>query len=225
MEWVLGDKDVWSSELEYPVKRAISFDPTVASCTNIYRVSRGCFPWVSYGLATPWRVRLVGQPGVSAHKGHNFWSDSWMALKILHGFPEAVFIGVAMEWLLGDEDVWSWELEYALKRAITFDPTVWSHSKFYRGFQRLFSLGKPWNRCSVTRMSCRQPWVSTKKGHNFWSDRWIVLKYLQGFLEAVLLGVAMEGYSVTRMSGCQTWVSAQKGHIFWSDHSIALKFL
>jgi len=45
-------------------------------------------------------------------------------------FPEAIFHGLAMEWLLGDEDVWSVELEYRLKRAITFDPTVGSPSKF-----------------------------------------------------------------------------------------------
>jgi hypothetical protein len=29
-----------------------------------------------------------------------------------------------MEWLLGDEDVWSVELKYRLKKAITFDPTI-----------------------------------------------------------------------------------------------------
>jgi hypothetical protein len=57
------------------------------------------------------------------------------------GFPEAVFPGVDMEWLLGDEDVWSVELEYRLKRAITFYPSVGSRSNFYKGFQRLFSLG------------------------------------------------------------------------------------
>jgi len=48
-------------------------------------------------------------------------------------FTETVFLGVAMEWLLGDEDVWSVELEYRLKKAITFDPTVGSHSKVSRG--------------------------------------------------------------------------------------------
>jgi hypothetical protein len=72
-------------------------------------------------------------------------------------FREAVFIGVAMEWVLGDKDVWSLELEYRLKRAITFDPTVGSRSNFYRGFQRLFSLAKLLNCCSVTRTSGRQP--------------------------------------------------------------------
>jgi hypothetical protein len=41
-----------------------------------------------------------------------------------------------MESLLRDEKVWSASLEYRLKRAITFDPTVGSRSNFYRGFQR-----------------------------------------------------------------------------------------
>jgi hypothetical protein len=53
-------------------------------------------------------------------------------------FPEAIFLGVAMEWLLDDEDVWSVKLEYRLKRVIAFDPTVGSRSKY---FQRLFYLG------------------------------------------------------------------------------------
>jgi len=46
-----------------------------------------------------------------------------------------------MEWLLGDEDVWSVKLEYRLKRALTFDSTVGSCSNFYKGFQRLLSWG------------------------------------------------------------------------------------
>jgi hypothetical protein len=50
----------------------------------------------------------------------------------LQGFSEAVFIGVAMEWLLGDEDVWSIELQYRLKTAITFDITVGLHSNVSR---------------------------------------------------------------------------------------------
>jgi hypothetical protein len=48
-------------------------------------------------------------------------------------FTEAAFLRVAMEWLHGDEDVWSVELEYRLKRAIPFDQTVGSRSNFYRG--------------------------------------------------------------------------------------------
>ena len=48
-------------------------------------------------------------------------------------FKEVVFLRVAMEWLLGDEDVWLLVVEYQLKRAITFDPTIGSRSNFYRG--------------------------------------------------------------------------------------------
>jgi hypothetical protein len=65
----------------------------------------------------------------------------FLPLDRAQNFPEAVILGIAMAWLLDDKDVWSVEYEYRLKRAIPFDPNVASHSKFYRGFQRLFSLG------------------------------------------------------------------------------------
>jgi hypothetical protein len=39
-----------------------------------------------------------------------------------------------MKWLLGHEDVWLVELAYRLKRAITFDLTVRSRSKFYSSY-------------------------------------------------------------------------------------------
>jgi hypothetical protein len=48
-------------------------------------------------------------------------------------FLEVVFLGVAMEWLLGEEDVLSPILEYGLKRAISFDPTVGSRTNVFRG--------------------------------------------------------------------------------------------
>jgi hypothetical protein len=32
-------------------------------------------------------------------------------LKVLHEFPDAVFLGVAMESLLGDKELWSAKLE------------------------------------------------------------------------------------------------------------------
>jgi len=34
-----------------------------------------------------------------------------IALKFLHNFQQAVFLGIAMESLLGDEEVWSANLE------------------------------------------------------------------------------------------------------------------
>ena len=60
-------------------------------------------------------------------------------LDLIQNFIEVVFIGVAMEWLIGDQDVWSPVLEYRLKSAIIFYPTVGSRPNFYRGFERLFS--------------------------------------------------------------------------------------
>jgi hypothetical protein len=56
-------------------------------------------------------------------------------------FTEVVFLWVAMEWLLGVHDVWSIEVEYRLKKAITFDPTIGSRSNVYQGFERQFFLG------------------------------------------------------------------------------------
>ena len=47
MEWLLGDEDVWSPILDYRLKRAITFDPTVRSRLKF---SRGCFPYDSYGM-------------------------------------------------------------------------------------------------------------------------------------------------------------------------------
>jgi hypothetical protein len=46
-----------------------------------------------------------------------------------------------MEWLLGDEDVWSPVLEYRLKKTISFDSTVGSRSKFSRGYFPWVSYG------------------------------------------------------------------------------------
>jgi len=39
---------------------------------------------------------------VPFQKGHNFGSDRWIALKFLQEFPEAVFLGVDVELLLGE---------------------------------------------------------------------------------------------------------------------------
>jgi len=54
--------------------------------------------------------------------------------QIFQVFLEAIFLGAAMEWLLGDKDVWSVEHECRVRRAITFDRTIGSRSNVYRGF-------------------------------------------------------------------------------------------
>jgi hypothetical protein len=42
-----------------------------------------------------------------AQKDQYFRSDGWIVQKVLQEFPEAVFLGVAMESLLSDEEVLS----------------------------------------------------------------------------------------------------------------------
>jgi hypothetical protein len=46
---------------------------------------------------------LSGQTEISAEKGYNFWSDSWIALNVLHKFPEVVVVVVSTESLVVEE--------------------------------------------------------------------------------------------------------------------------
>jgi hypothetical protein len=50
---------------------------------------------------------LSRQTGITAEEGHNFWSDCWIAIKVLQFFPELVFLEVPMESLLVEEEVLS----------------------------------------------------------------------------------------------------------------------
>jgi hypothetical protein len=54
---------------------------------------------------------MVGQSFVRGKKGDNVSFHRWIALKYLHEFPDAVFLELAMEPLLGPEEVWSANLE------------------------------------------------------------------------------------------------------------------
>jgi hypothetical protein len=90
---------------------------------------------------------LLGEAEVSSlgtrlpvRKGHNFRSDGWIALKFLQEFPDAVLLVVDVQSLLGEAEVSSLETRVPIRRAITFDPTVGSHSNFYRSFRILFFL-------------------------------------------------------------------------------------
>jgi hypothetical protein len=42
------------------------------------------------------------QTRITVEKGHNFWSDRWIAMKVLQYFPQDVFIVLPMESLLDE---------------------------------------------------------------------------------------------------------------------------
>jgi hypothetical protein len=50
---------------------------------------------------------LSRKTGITTEKVHNFWSDRWIAIKVLQYFPEPVFLEVPMESLLVEEEVLS----------------------------------------------------------------------------------------------------------------------
>jgi len=43
---------------------------------------------------------LSRQTGITTEKGHNFWSDRWIALKVFQYFSEAVFLEVPIEYVI-----------------------------------------------------------------------------------------------------------------------------
>jgi len=71
-------------------------------------------------------------------KGHNFRSDRWITIKLLQEFPDALFNGVDEESILDDDEVWSSQAGWTVRKAITFDPTVGSRSNFYWSFGMTF---------------------------------------------------------------------------------------
>jgi hypothetical protein len=90
---------------------------------------------------------LLGEAEVSSleirvpvRKRHNFCSDRWIALKCLQELPDTVFLVVDVQSLLGEAEISSLETRVPVRRAITFDPTVGSHSNFYSCFRTPFSL-------------------------------------------------------------------------------------
>jgi len=96
------------------------------------------------------RARLDGRS-----KGHNFRSDRWIGIKLLLEFRDALFHGVDEESILGDDEVWSSQAGWMVRKAITFDPTVGLRSNFYRSFRMNFSVQWMRDRYSVMMRSGR----------------------------------------------------------------------
>ena len=68
---------------------------------------------------------LLLQTGITAEKGHSFWSDRWIALKVLQYFPEAVCLVLPMESLLVEEDVLSRQTGITAEKAHNFWSDRW----------------------------------------------------------------------------------------------------
>jgi len=126
------------------------------------------------------RARLDGRS-----KGHNFRSDRWIAIKLLLEFPDALFHGVDEESILDDDEIWSSQAGWTVRKAIIFDPTVGSGSNFYWSFRMHFSIEWMRYRYSMMMRSGRARLDGRSKGHNFRSDRWIAIKLLLEFPDAL----------------------------------------
>jgi len=66
---------------------------------------------------------LWRQTGITAEKGHNFWSDHWIGLKYLQLFLEARFLLLPMESLIVEEEVLSRQTGITAEKRNNF----WSH--------------------------------------------------------------------------------------------------
>ena len=65
-----------------------------------------------------------------------------------------------------------------------------------------------------------------RKGHNFWSNRWINLKIIEELPDAVFIGVDVETpLGEAEVSSLQTRVPVRKGPNFWADRWITLKIV
>jgi len=63
---------------------------------------------------------LSRQTEITAEKGYKFWSDRWMALNVLHEFPEAVVVVVPTESLVVEEYGWARQTETIAKKGYNF---------------------------------------------------------------------------------------------------------
>jgi len=92
------------SRPEYGFERAITFDPSVVSPSNLQEFLDAVFLGVDVESILDAEVSSPATR-VPVRKGHYFRSDRWISLKILQEFPDAVFLRVDVESLLADAEV------------------------------------------------------------------------------------------------------------------------
>jgi hypothetical protein len=68
---------------------------------------------------------LSSQTEISDEKGFNIWSDSWIALNVLHEFPEDVVVVVPTESLVVEEYGLRRQTETTAKKGYNFLSDRW----------------------------------------------------------------------------------------------------
>jgi hypothetical protein len=68
---------------------------------------------------------LSRKTGITTEKVNNFWSDRWIAIKVLQYFPELVFLEVPMESLLVEEEVLSLQTGITTEKGHNFWSDRW----------------------------------------------------------------------------------------------------
>jgi len=71
----------------------------------------------------------------NSKQGHKFWSDRWIALKVLQLFPKAVFFVVPMESLLVEEEVLSRQTGITTQKHHNFLSNRWIALNVLHEFQ------------------------------------------------------------------------------------------
>jgi len=57
---------------------------------------------------------------ITTEKGYNFWSDRWIALNVLHEFPEALVVVVPTESLVVEDYGLARQTETTAKKSYSF---------------------------------------------------------------------------------------------------------
>jgi hypothetical protein len=82
-------------------------------------------------------------------KGHKFRSDRWIGIKLLLEFPDALFHGVDEESILGDDEVWSSQAGWTVRKAITFHRSL-DRDQTFTGVS---GCTFPWSRYGIATRS------------------------------------------------------------------------
>jgi len=145
-QWNCHEMPVVSSRArqEYRLKRNVTLDSTVGSCSNFYRSFRKLFCLASH-------LNYYSTPPASGRATpktrQEYWLKRFVTLDLTIGscsnfqeFQEACFLGVAMISPRDAGGVSLGQTRVPVQESKTLDPTVGSCLNFYRIFRRLFAL-------------------------------------------------------------------------------------